>query len=125
QEVSTLVDVTPLIRAQEEVAEKEAQFRFIFEAAPIGISWRRVSGDGREVRLINEAHLKLCDITREEASPPGTFERISVPEEYAIQQTYYQRLAAGEITHYSIEKRYVHRDGRVVWVVLTQQRKNL
>ena len=125
QEVSTLVDVTPLVRAQKEVAVKEAQFRFIFESAPIGISWRRVSADGSVVRLINDAHLKLSGLTREEAMQPNCFAAVSVPEEYAAQQAQYQRLTAGEITHFSIEKRYLHRDGTVMWVALTQQRNNL
>jgi PAS domain S-box-containing protein len=125
QEVSTLVDLTPLMRAQAEVAEKEAQFRFIFESAPIGILWRRVEADGRQVRLINDAHLELCGLNREEVSLPGAFAAVSDPEEYAAQQAQYQRLAAGEITHFSIEKRYRHRDGRVVWVMLTQLRRNL
>ncbi|MGH7945185.1 MAG: PAS domain S-box protein, partial [Opitutaceae bacterium] len=125
QEVSALVDVTPLVSAQEEVAAKESQLRFIFESAPIGISWRRVERNGTAVRLINDAHLTLCGLTREEASEPNCFARISVPEEYADQQVLYRRLAAGEITQFSVEKRYLHRDGAVVWVVLTQQRKNL
>jgi PAS domain S-box-containing protein len=125
QEVSTVVDVTPLVQAQEEIANKEAQFRFIFESAPIGISWRRVAANGAALRLINDAHLKLCGISREEADEPKCFARLSVPEEYAAQQALYVRLVAGEITHFSIEKRYLRRDGSVVWVVLTQQRKNL
>src|SRR5262249_27762885 len=105
QEVSTLVDVTPLVHAQEELAAKEALFRFIFEAAPIGISWRRVDLDGSMVRLINDAHLQLCGLTREQAMQPHIFATVSVPEEYAVQQAFYARLAAGEITHFSVEKR--------------------
>jgi PAS domain S-box-containing protein len=125
QEVSTLVDLSPLVRTQEELATKEAQFRFIFEAAPIGITWRRVNADGTSVRLINDAHLRLCGITREEAATPNVFAGISVPEEYVAQQAQYARLAAGEISHFSVEKRYLHKDGKVIWVLLTQQRKNL
>jgi PAS domain S-box-containing protein len=125
KEVSTLVDLTPLMRAQAELAQKEAQFRFIFESAPIGISWRRVEADGRHVRLINDAHLDLCGLTRDEVTLPGAFAAVSEPGEYAAQQELYRRLTAGEITHLSIEKRYLHRDGRVVWVLLAQQRRNL
>ncbi len=125
QEVSTLVDVTPLLRAQEEIATKEAQFRFIFEATPIGVSWRRVEPDGTvSARLLNDAHVRICGYTREELSEPGAFRRISFPEEYVFQQQLYGRMAAGEINQFSIEKRYRHRDGSVVWVVLTQQRRN-
>ena len=45
-----LVDVTALHRAQEDLLNQEAQFRFIFEAAPVGILWRRVAADGTETR---------------------------------------------------------------------------
>ena len=124
QEVSTLVDVTPLQRAQEELMRKEAQFRFIFEASPIGISWRRVLPDGQVVRHLNDAHLRMCGLTREEIAQKGAFERISFPDEYAIQQAHYRRLTAGEINAFSIEKRYRRPDGTVVWVVLTQQRRS-
>jgi PAS domain S-box-containing protein len=123
QEMSTLVDVTPLIRAQEEIARKEAQLRFIFESVPIGILWRRVDAQGQSVRIVNDAHLHLCGLTREEVAQPGAFAKVSVPEEYAAQQALYARLAAGEIDQLSVEKRYLHRDGTVVWVLLTQQRK--
>jgi PAS domain S-box-containing protein len=124
QEVSTLVDVTPLQTAQVELQRKEAQFRFIFEAAPIGISWRRVSASGEITRQINEAHLRICGLTREDVLAPGIFQQISIPEEYALQQQHYRRLAAGEISQFSIEKRYRHRDGTIVWALLTQQRRN-
>ncbi len=123
QEVSTLVDVTPVQRAQEELAKKEAQFRFIFESAPIGISWRRVQPNGASERLFNEAHLALCGLTAEEVKTPGIFEQVSIPEEYAVQQQHYARLVAGEIDQYSMEKRYRHRDGRIVWVLYSIQRK--
>ncbi|MDO8541876.1 MAG: PAS domain S-box protein [Opitutaceae bacterium] len=123
QEVSTLVDVTPLRRAQEEIGRKEAQFRFIFEAAPIGISWRRVKADGTTLRHLNDAHLRLTGLTREESAQPGAFEAVSFPEEYAIQQKLYAQLVAGQINHFSVEKRYRHRDGRVVWAFLHQQRQ--
>jgi len=125
QEVSTLVDVTPLLRAQEEIGVKEAQFRFIFESMPIGVSWRRVEPDGTvSARLLNEAHVRICGYSREELSVPGAFRRISFPEDYAVQEPLYARLSAGEINQFSLEKRYRHRDGQVVWVVLTQQRRN-
>ena len=123
QEVSTLVDVTPLQRAQDELEQKEAQFRFIFESAPIGILWSHVDPDGKTVCLINPAHARICGRTLEELSRPGAFANISVPEEYERQQALHARLAAGEIGHFSIEKRYRQSGGRFTWVLLTQQRR--
>ena len=124
QEVSTLVDITPLQRAQEEIVRQEAQFRFIFEATPIGISWRRVTNDDREQRLFNQAHRRLCGLSGEELEHPEIFRTISVPEEYAVQMQHYARLVSGEINDFSMEKRYLLRDGSVNWVLFRQQRQN-
>ena len=117
------LDITGRKRIQDELARAEAQFRFIFEAAPIGIYWRQTGADGVTVRRVNDAHLRATGVTREEINQSGAFKTVSYPEEYAAQQKLYAQLAAGEITHFSMEKRYRHRDGRVVWVVLTQQRQ--
>lgn len=125
QEVSTLVDLTPLQHAQDELERKEAQFRFIFESAPTGILWRHVDRDGSTVQLVNRAHARICGRTPEELVRPGAFASISFPEEYKRQQEQYARLAAGEIELFSIEKRYRHSGGRIVWVLLTLQRRAL
>ncbi len=122
--MSVQLDITERKRIEAEVARKEAQFRFIFESVPIGISLRRVVSDDTATRLFNAAHARLCGLDGDEVNVPGAFERISFPEEYAAQQALYARMKAGEISHFSIEKRYRHRDGRIVWVHLTQQRKD-
>ncbi len=123
--ISLQTDITERKHIQAEIERTEAQFRFIFEASPIGISWRRVEADGRgSARLLNDAHERISGYSREELSVPGKFRSISFPEEYARQQELYARLAAGEISRYAIEKRYRHRDGSVVWVVLEQQRRS-
>jgi PAS domain S-box-containing protein len=121
--MSVQLDITERKRIEAAVAHQQAQFRFIFEAVPIGISLRRVAADETATRLFNDAHTRLCGLTAAEIEVPGAFERISMPEEYAAQQALYTRMKAGEISHFAIEKRYRHRDGRVVWVHLTQQRK--
>ncbi len=125
EELSTLVDITARKRAEENLTRAEEQFRFIFEASPTGIAWRRVQADGTMVRHINEAHLRICGLTREEMVQPGAFDRISFPEERAVQMREVARMVSGEIDAYALEKRYRRPDGSVVWVVLTQQRRPL
>jgi PAS domain S-box-containing protein len=117
------LDITARKRIQDDLARAEAQFRFIFEAAPIGIYWRQTFADGTTVRRVNDAHLRACGLTREEVHQPGIFQTVSIPEEYEAQQKLYKKLTAREIDQFTVEKRYRHRDGRIVWVVLTQQRR--
>jgi len=123
--IAIQVEVTEQRLIQAEVARKEAEFRFIFEMLPIGILWKKTAPDGSITRLVNDAHLRLCGLTRAEIDQPDAFGRVSIPEEYAEQQKLVARLAAGEISQFSFEKRYRHRDGRLVWVMLTVQRKHV
>ncbi|MBI5769731.1 MAG: PAS domain S-box protein [Verrucomicrobia bacterium] len=124
-EITTLVDVSELKQAEEETARKERQFRFIFEAMPIGISWRHESGGGVIERHINQAHLTICGLTRADVEKPGVFANISHPDELEHQRRLYARLEAGEIQAFSHEKRYLRRDGAVVWAVRSVRREPL
>ncbi len=117
------LDITGRKKIQEELARKEAQFRFIFEASPVGVSWRHVGPDGQMVRLINDSHLQICGLTREEVAVPGAFGRISDPAEHAEQQKLYARLVAGDSDRLAMEKRYRHQDGKIVWVAFTLQHR--
>ncbi len=124
QQISTLIDITPVKAAQEEIALQESRFRFIFESAPIGISWRLIRKDGSQVRLLNDEHLRIGGLTREEASASmGAFFDLTHPDDKPLQAALNERLHGGEIDRYNLEKRYVHRDGRVVWVNFNTQRR--
>ncbi len=122
-EVTTLVDITDLKKAQAETAREQERFRFIFDAMPVGVSWRFTPVHGAPVRLINEAHLRICGLTRAQVEEPGIFDRISHPAEKARQRELRAQLESGAIDRFSIEKRYVRLDGATVWVVVEFERK--
>ena len=116
------LDITERKRIQESLARKEAEFRFIFESAPIGLSCRWVEPDGRERRITNDAHVALLGVSREQMLDRDVFRRISDPAEWTAQQKLYARLERGEIDHFSIEKRYFRFDGSQIWAELTFHR---
>jgi PAS domain S-box-containing protein len=122
-EVTSLVDITELKRAQEIAAREQERFRFIFDAMPVGVSWRFVPVKGAPLRMINEAHLRICGLTREELDQPGAFDRISHPDDKARQEEFRAQLESGEISRYAMEKRYVRANGKIVWVVLEFERR--
>jgi PAS domain S-box-containing protein len=118
------LDITERKHFAQELALQEAHFRLIFSGMPIGINWRYVDEHGHATRLINEAYLALCGLTAEEAQAPGALAHVTHPDDLPAEQALYTQLAAGEIDRFSTEKRYVHRDGRIVWVAFTILRKN-
>jgi len=85
------------------------------------LSWLWVGADGLRRRLTNDARRRIIGLTEEQMREPGIFRRITHPEDWARQPSLYQQLERGEIDRFSIEKRYVHPDGRVLWVVLNVQ----
>ena len=117
QAVTTMIDITALKRAQEELMEKEARFRFIFETVPVGISWQIV-GDPK-TRLINLEHARLTGVPVDEALRIDSYRAVSHPDDYAQHQALRAKLERGEIEHYSLDRRYLHPDGSVVWTAFT------
>ena len=104
-------------RRQTEVALRatEELFRATFEQAAVGIAL--VAPDGRWLRV----NQKLCDIvgySRDELLA-ATFQDITYPPDLAADLSLLERLVAGEIPTYTMEKRYVRKDGSLLWIDLT------
>ncbi|MBI2496425.1 MAG: PAS domain S-box protein [Opitutae bacterium] len=120
QEVSTIADLSERHRTQEELANKEAQFRFIFESVPVGLSWAIAGRD--ETRIFNSEHVRLTGITPGMAlARPDSFLRRTHPDDRAPQAELMRRLQNGEIDRFTFDKRYVREDGVVVWVRLLRR----
>jgi PAS domain S-box-containing protein len=113
--VGSMVDVTEQRQAEERLKESEKLFRTTFEAAAVGIA--HVAPDGRWLR-INE---KLCEISgysREELLGT-TFQTLTPKEDLATSLERLGQLLRGEIGSYTVERRYVKKDGSRVWVDLS------
>jgi PAS domain S-box-containing protein len=108
-------DITEQKQAEQELREREERFRATFEQAAVGMAHTAL--DGRWLRVNH----KLCDIlgyTREELLEK-TFEEITYPDDLEPTLGYRRQLLAGEIGSFSMEKRYVRKDGSIVWGNLT------
>lgn len=100
---------------QRRSAESEARFRGTFEQAAVGIA--HVGLDGRWLRV----NRRLCDIVGYPQAKllSKTFQDITHPDDLNADLEHARRLLAGDINLYFMEKRYIRRDGSVVWVNLT------
>jgi PAS domain S-box-containing protein len=113
--IEIFLDITDRKQAKKALAENERRFRATFEQAAVGIA--HVATNGRFIRI----NQKFCDIvgyTRTEMQD-RTFQDITHPDDLDADLDYIRQVLAGEISTYSMEKRYFRKDGSIVWVNLT------
>ena len=114
-------DITEAKQAEEKIALERARFKLIFDTMPIGIAFHTIRPDGTFTGSINDAHLRICGITHDQHKPE-TYAKISHPDDWVVQQQFKEQVKAGLIKQFSMEKRYLHADGKVVWVNFSYQR---
>jgi PAS domain S-box-containing protein len=114
--VTVVQDVTELARTERALAESEREFRSIFELALSG----KASADPATGRLLR-VNRKLCAITgfSEQELLARTFADITHPNDRARFEGVLERVFRGEEPGWSIEQRYVRKDGGVAWVLVT------
>lgn len=108
-------DITELRHAQEALIASEQRFRATFEQAAVGIA--HVGLDGAWLRVNNV----LCEITGYSRAEllNLSFQDISHPDDLDADLQNVSKLLAGEIETYSMEKRYIRKDGAPTWINLT------
>jgi PAS domain S-box-containing protein len=97
------------------LVESEARFRGAFDFAAIGMAL--VAPDGRWLR-VNPSLCRIVGYTPEELLAT-TFQAITHPEDLDTDVEFVQQMLEGSIPHYQMEKRYFHKDGHLVWILLS------
>ena len=113
-----LHDISALKQAELTVKESEERFRAAFEQAGVGMGLRDIDPSKPQWLRVNQ---KLCDIlgyTREELMQLTSID-VTPPEDRAVAIEQNERLLRGEITTYVREKRYVRKDGQIIWAKIT------
>ena len=103
------------VRLEEELRGIRDLFEGASEGAAIGMAL--IAFDGRWLE-VNRSFCEVLGYTREELLELA-FEDITHPEDLATDLGQVGRLLEGELSHYQVEKRYFHQEGRMVWVLLS------
>lgn len=102
-------------RAATALQRSEQWFRLTFEQA--GTALAHFSPDGHWLRV----NQKMCDLlgySREELLEK-TWQSLTHPDDLDLDQHLANRMQARKIDSYTIEKRFIHKDGYPIWVNLT------
>ena len=95
--------------------ESEERYRVASDHAAIGVA--HVDHDGRFLRVSR----RLCEILGYEPEEllTKTFQDLTHPDEVTRDVAQLARLRRGEVDSYTVEKRYIRKDGSPVWIELT------
>ena len=103
-------DVTERKEAEKALRESEERFRSAFEDSPIGVAL--VDLDGHRFRL-NHALCEMLGYSEDELLCP--YLKHVHPDDREISSEHLRRLLEEGAGNYTLERRYLHADGHVVW----------
>lgn len=109
-----LRDITVRTQARRELQESERKFRAAMDHAAIGMAM--LSPEGRWLKA-NNALCQIFGYTEEELLQTD-FRAQTHPDDIDLSNEGVRRLFAKEIETFQLEKRYIHRDGNIIWAQL-------
>ncbi|OUL37111.1 hypothetical protein BV372_03960 [Nostoc sp. T09] len=114
QILGTAEDITERKRTEAALRDNEERFRKIFEASPLGVSLIDINGKFLQA---NQAYCEMLGYSEQELCQL-TFADITHPEDVEADVNCAQQIFKGEISSYQIEKRYITKNGEIIWVHL-------
>ena len=117
--ISIIEDITERKEAQARLRATAERLQAILEHAPVGIN----IVDPRTGRIIesNAAYQRIIGYSAEELRGM-TIEDYTHPDDLPHNLTLLDGLNKGSWAHYELEKRYLHKDGRTIWVRVRRSR---
>jgi PAS domain S-box-containing protein len=113
--LSFLADVTERKQTENALRRSEEQFRRAFEDSGVG---KLLTGPDGSLQRVNRAFAGMLGYSVEELQSMN-FQDVTYPDDVAMNVEALKRLQTGTEGSGRFEKRYLHRNGSVVWVDLS------
>ncbi|MBF6640038.1 PAS domain S-box protein [Flavobacterium sp. J49] len=109
-------ELQKLIEIQtQKIIKREAEFGAIFNQAPVGIA--KIDTTTGNFITINKEYGRIVGYSTEELLATN-FQSITYPDDLQIDLDHMDKIKKGIIDDFCIEKRYIHKTGKIVWVNL-------
>jgi two-component system cell cycle sensor histidine kinase/response regulator CckA len=109
------LEITDRKNAESALRESEERFRRVFEEGPLGVA---LVGKDHRFLKVNDALCHMVGYTDAELTQMP-FEAITHPEDLQADLDLSERLFRREVPSYRLQKRYVRKNGEIIWINLT------
>ncbi len=106
-----LRDITERVRAERSLRESEDRLRKVFEHAPVGMY---LTGSEGELTKVNQAFCRMLGYTEQELLAKHWME-LCHPDDRSAALERRNEYRKDRVCRAELERRFVHRNGRVVW----------
>jgi len=107
-------DVTERWRVEEELRSREQELRSLFDLSAIGMA--KVSSEGRYLR-VNRKYCQMLGYSEQEMLNLTLYD-VTHPDDREASAVKMNSSFTGGPEEYSIEKRYVRKDGEIIWALV-------
>ncbi len=101
-------------KAEQAMQKSDEMTSLFFERQLIGMA---ITSPEKGWLRVNEKVCKMLGYPREELIRM-TWEQLTHPDDVALSMQFFSRLTTGEIDEYILEKRFIRKDGTIVWTNL-------
>ena len=116
EEILTIgLDLTEKKTTEEALINSESQFRTAFDNAPLGMALINLD---RCFLRVNQQLVETLGYAEDELLGQD-FNSFTHPDDIADGVARLERMKAGEIDYSWVEKRFLHRSGRVIWMLVS------
>jgi PAS domain S-box-containing protein len=107
-------DVTGRWQVEEELRERDDELRSLFDLSAIGMA--KVSSEGRYLR-VNRKYCQMLGYSEQEMLHLTLYD-VTHPEDREVSHVKMNSSFTGLPEEYSIEKRYLRKDGAIIWALV-------
>ena len=110
-----VTDMTDHVRSEDALRRSESKFRAVFNEAAVGIAITDRNGAPKE---FNDELVRFFGHSRSELSQMSLFD-LAHPDDLEVGMDLREEYLAGRRSTYDVEKRYIRKDGHIVWGHIT------